>query len=522
MKKISIQKAINQVLPRKIQLRGAVFALFSLMFLFASCASKKLNSRMATVSQLPKREFRAAWIQTVYQDEYARLSTEAMQRLFVERLDKLKAAGCNAVIFQIRPESDAWYASEIEPWSKFLTGKQGRAPQPYWDPLAFLIEECHSRAMELHAWINPYRASTSAGAYLAPNHPYNRYPERFVTYNNQLYYDPGYPENRAHICRIVKDVLLRYDVDAIHMDDYFYPYPVAGLPFPDEASFTRYGKAFGSKAKADWRRDNVNQLVREIKETILSNKPWVRFGISPFGIYRNEASTADRSGSKTYGLQNYDDLYADVLLWLENRWIDYVIPQIYWEIGHKSADYLTLTNWWGRQKLGIAHLYIGQDVKRTMDARQLTEKLELERSNSQGHAWWPAGEVYGNYRAVSDSLKRYHQRYASLIPAFDSMHKNKPSKVKGLHVANLSGARHLLWLDERKKNTPEHHSYYVVYAFRKGVKKNYDNPRNILAITGRNSFKIPADLSKETVVYAVTAVDRFHNESKAKKIKVKP
>ena len=329
----------------------------------------------------PKREFRAAWIQTV-NGQFKGMSTEKIKQTLVGQLNSLQGAGINAIIFQVRPEADALYASQLEPWSRFLTGIQGQAPSPYWDPMQFMIDECHKRGMEFHAWINPYRTKTNQNNDLAANHVYNIHPEWFVTYGNQLYFDPALPESRKHICMVITDIVSRYDVDAIHMDDYFYPYPISGKDFPDDASFARYGGGFSNKA--DWRRSNVNILIKKIHETIREIKPWVKFGISPFGIYRNESS--DPLGSKTNGLQNYDDLYADVLLWARQGWVDYNIPQIYWEVGHPRADYETLVKWWAKNTENRP-LFIGQSVMNTVQhadpdnssINQLPRKMALQR-----------------------------------------------------------------------------------------------------------------------------------------------
>ena len=279
-----------------------------------SCKTAQQIPQQSTGKDV-KREFRGAWIQTAFQGEYKDMTPVQMRKDFIRKLNYLQKCGINAIIFQVRPEADAFYKSDIEPWSRFYTGQQGLAPAGDFDVMAFLIEECHKRNMEFHAWLNPYRASTGGYTRFADSHIYNKHPEWFVTYNKQILFDPGLPESRQFICRVVRDIVSRYDVDAIHMDDYFYPYPVAGMPFPDDNSFQKYGLNKGYKAsqRADWRRENVNKLIREIKRTILLSKPWVRFGISPFGIYRNKKSTPDGSGSNTNGLQNYDDLYADRL-----------------------------------------------------------------------------------------------------------------------------------------------------------------------------------------------------------------
>ena len=338
--------------------------------------------QVQTGSAYPKREFRAAWIQSV-NGQFRGMPTEKLKQNLIGQLNSLQKARINAIIFQVRPEADALYASRLEPWSRFLTGVQGKAPEPYWDPMQFMIDECHKRGMEFHAWINPYRTKTTLKSELAPNHVYNIHPEWFVTYGDQLYFDPALPESRRHICMVVSDIVSRYDVDAIHMDDYFYPYPIKGKDFPDDASFARFGGGFSNKG--DWRRSNVNVLIKKLHETIREIKPWVKFGVSPFGIYRNESS--DPLGSKTKGLQNYDDLYADVLLWAREGWIDYNIPQIYWHIGHPVADYETLVKWWARNTENRP-LFIGQSVMNTVQnadpknpsINQLPRKMALQRA----------------------------------------------------------------------------------------------------------------------------------------------
>jgi uncharacterized lipoprotein YddW (UPF0748 family) len=492
--------------------------------LLALCALCLTVSAGAQV-RCPKREFRGAWIQCV-NGQFQGMSPSAMQQTLTSQLDVLKQAGINAIIFQVRAEGDALYASPYEPWSRFLTGVQGRAPQPAWDPLQFMIDECHKRGMELHAWINPYRAKTKGTTALSPAHPYNRYPERFVSYGGQLYFDPGLPENRKYICAIVRDIVKRYDVDAIHMDDYFYPYPNPGESFPDNQSFAQYGRGYSDRG--DWRRDNVNVLIKELHQTVHDTKPWVKFGVSPFGIYRNKQS--DPNGSDTRGLQNYDDLYADVLLWVNNGWVDYNIPQIYWEIGHKSADYETLIQWWARNA-SARPLYIGQDVMRTVgkadlqhpDQHQLAAKMRLQRSLSevQGSCQWYAAAVVenpGNYRTMLE--KEYH-RYPALVPTMPFIDDDAPSKVKSLKVSWTSDGPVLFWTAPKAKNEMDRATRYVVYRFAAGEKLNIHDASHIVEITGETHYTLPYTDGKTKYVYVVTAVDRLHNESGVAKTKVK-
>lgn len=499
-------------------------------FLF-SCGSKRPQRVKFSDLAYPKREFRGAWLSTAWQTRYKSMSSQQMKNYFVRSLDALQADGINAVIFQARPYADAFYYSELEPWSAFLTGTQGKAPDNGFDPLAFLIEECHKRNMELHAWLNPYRVSASTNDVFARNHIYHKYPERFVKYDGKVYFDPGLPENRKYICDVVRDIVMRYDVDAIHMDDYFYPYPVAGKPFPDDKSFSAYAsqQGFSNNQRADWRRNNVNLLIQDIKYTLLKSKPWVRFGISPFGIYRNKKSTPDGSGSNTNGLQNYDDLYADVKLWVEKGWIDYNMPQIYWEIGHNLADYTTLVEWWANNNFEQP-LYIGQDVKRTMDAtsgllnnNQLKEKMTRARSlyTVDGNCFWPAYELLDNYKGIADELRTNYHRYPALIPAYTHMHHKSPKKVDNLKNTYTTTTHMLSWDSKSEKYDPETAQYYVVYRFAKGEKENIESARNIVAITREKSIQLPYEGGNKEYKYVVTAVDAFHNESKGRSKKLK-
>ncbi len=505
-------------------------SIFSILLISYSCGSHKSLSRNEGDYQHPKHEFRGAWIHTVAQSQYAQMNSTQMKAYFTTMLDQLQAAGINAVIFQVRPQADAFYKSNLEPWSRYLTGVQGKAPDNDFDPLEFMVNECHKRCMELHAWMNPYRVTNSESQLLAANHIYNAYPDRFVKYGTQIYFDPGIPQNREFICKVVKDIVLRYNVDAIHMDDYFYPYPIAGQKFPDDNSFNRYASSqgFSSSQRDDWRRNNVNMLIKEIKETILHTKPWVRFGISPFGIYRNKKSTPDGSGSETNGLQNYDDLYADVLLWAKKGWIDYDLPQLYWEIGHSTADYKTLISWWSNNAYG-QHLYIGQDVKRTLDKinangeSQMKEKMELSRSYStiQGNCFWPGYTIMENYKGVANELATNYHKYPALIPAYTNLHKKAPKKVKKIQET-FTAEKHLLtWETNHDANDPTTAQYYVVYRFRKGDKQDLNFSKNIVAITRNSSIELPYEGGNNEYKYVITTVDAFNNESGGKSMKIK-
>ena len=460
----------------------------------------------------PKREFRGAWLHTVNQGQYAAQTTAENQAYLIDQLDKLQAAGCNAVIWQVRPSADAFYYSNYEPWSRFLSGKAGVTPIPAWDPMQFMIDECHKRGMELHAWLNPYRVTTSDKEELPINHIYYKHPERFVKYGKQLYFDPGWPENREFIANVVNDIVSRYDVDAIHMDDYFYPYPIAKVDFPDDKSYAIYGKGM---TRDDWRRLNVDQLIELLHQTIQASKPWVRLGISPFGIWRNKKS--DPRGSDTNGLQNYDALYADVLLWTEKGWVDYMMPQLYWELEHKLASHLVLNDWWAKNNNG-RHMYVGQSVNKTMDLpdlapsaekSQLRHKIELSRIEGiQGNCWWPGYSVTRNYKGVADSLAAYHQSTIAIVPSYPWISTEVPA---ALDVKAKDGK--LTWAAAKCENKATDVVRYVVYRFADKKSVNLEDASAIVVVTPENEF-----VATEKGVYVVTALNRVNNESPASKL----
>ncbi len=477
-----------------------------IVLLAATCASSLY------ALECPKREFRGAWMHTVFQEQYRRNSTGQNKAYIREQLDSLAAVGVNAVFFQVRPQADAFYDSRIEPWSCYLTDG-GKAPVPYWDPLEFIVEEAHARGMELHAWLNPYRVTSNTRqiANLPKNHIYRKHPERFVKYGGKLYFDPALPENREHIGRVVDDIVAHYDIDGIHFDDYFYPYPIAGKEFGDAASYARYGK--GMK-RDDWRRHNVDLLIEDIHSRIAKAKPWVRFGISPFGIYRNKKT--DPRGSDTNGLQNYDALYADVLLWEEKGWVDYLIPQLYWELEHKAASYLVLVDWWNRSAGSKRHVYIGQDVTKTMskpdlapshERSQLRRKIELTRTadNISGVCWWPAYAITRNEKGIADSLATKYHATPALVPSYPWLSDCRPKAPSGFRPgADMS----VSWKAGAPKGKTGDVVKYAIYRFDSRDEIDIDKPGALVAITGKPSFR-----AKEEGVYVITAIDRVNNES---------
>lgn len=476
---------------------------------------------------LPKREFRGAWIQII-NGQFEGMSRDQMQANLTHQLNVLQQCGINAIMFQVRGEADAMYPSPYEPWSRFLTGRQGTAPNPYWDPLAWMITECHKRGMELHAWINPFRAKTKGTKELVLNHPYVKHPERFFEYDGLYLFDPGLNENRRYICQIAADIVRRYDVDGIHMDDYFYPYPVAGMTIPDQATYITHKN--GIDNVDDWRRYNVNLFMEMMHDSIRAVKPWVKFGVSPFGIYHNVQPGSNIPGSNTRGLQNYDNLYADVLYWINKGWVDYNIPQIYWEIGHKAADYEELIKWWSRFA-GGRPLFIGQDVERTVRAadlknpqrNQMSAKFGLQRSlrGIQGSCLWYSAAVVRNEGNYATALQKNYHRTPALQPLFPFIDDEAPGKPRKLKTMWMPNGYYLFWTAPKGTQEMDVARNYVVYRFEQGERIDLFNPEHIVAITPQTFYRLPYENGRKKAVYVVTALDRLQNESKAVKKKVK-
>lgn len=364
-------------------------------------------------AQSARPEFRGAWVATVDQIDWpskGNFNSEAQKAEFIALLDMHQRNGLNAVVVQIRPCADAFYPSPFEPWSQWLTGKQGQAPEPYYDPLEFMLAETHKRGMVFHAWLNPYRAEFNIGnRAVTDNHITRMYPEWFVEYGGKRYFDPGNKEAQAYVVNVVKDIVRRYPVDGIHMDDYFYPYPIAGVQFGDSKTFQQYGK--GMK-RDDWRRSNTDSIIAKLYRTIKAERPSCAFGISPFGVWRSVDRDPKR-GSRTIGtLTNYDDLYADILHWLQRGWIDYVAPQLYWELGHKRAPFEHLIDWWSKNTYG-KHLYIGVAIYRAnsnaawRDKEQLPNQMKLIRStpNVNGVIFYSSISFQTNPNGWNDRLR---------------------------------------------------------------------------------------------------------------------
>ena len=379
-------------------------------------------------------EFRGVWIATVDNIDWpskGMTDVESQKAEFIRQLDMHQKNGMNAVVVQVRPAADAFYPSPYEPWSQWLTGVQGRAPSPFYDPLEFMIDEAHKRGMEFHAWCNPYRANFSIGnTSIASNHITRVHPEWFLTYGDAKYFDPANKQTQEFVVNVVRDIVQRYDIDAIHMDDYFYPYRIAGKEFPDESIYRRSGT---NLSKADWRRSNVDSIIRKISNAIKKIKPYCKFGISPFSVWRNKDMDKDGSESQA-GQTNYDDLFADILLWLYKGWVDYVAPQLYLEIGHSKIAYEKMLDWWSKHSYG-RHVYIGHGIYRANEKSkawknpdELPNQIKLLRSNPnvQGSIYFSSTTFNGNPNGWNDSLQNNYYRYPALIPRMEWLPEKRP------------------------------------------------------------------------------------------------
>ena len=397
----------------------------------------------------PAREFRAVWIATVGNSCWpskSGLTTAQQKAELIAILDRAAALKLNAVIFQVRPACDALYQSSIEPWSEYLTGIQGRAPSPYYDPLAFAIAEAHQRGLELHAWFNPFRAHHfQAVSPIAPNHVSRAHPELVRGYGKYLWLDPGEPAVREYALRVVMDVVKRYDVDGIHFDDYFYPYREtnaagAEMDFPDNATWKRFGAASGL-TREDWRRHNVDVFINLVYHTIKAEKPWVKFGISPFGIWRPQNPPSIK------GFDAYNEIYADSLKWLREGWCDYFAPQLYLVIRPPQTSFATLLDWWNGQNVRQRHLWPGMNslnVGGKWPPAEILNQIGLTRRLADaGHIHWSVMALMKN-AALDTALAQEAYRQPALIPASPWLNATSPPPPK-LSVGVWKKSVHVEW-----------------------------------------------------------------------------
>lgn len=491
-----------------------------------------LSSILSLNAQAPKRQMRAVWIATVANIDWPSqkgLSTAQQQTEMIRMLDGFKDNNINTVIFQARPSADVFYASCIEPWCMWLSGKQGVAPNPYYDPLKFVIEQAHKRCMEVHVWLNPYRALNYDDISLfSKDHIFQKKRHLFVKYGNKYYFDPGVPETREYLNSIVKELVENYDMDAIHFDDYFYPYPIAKQKFPDSDSFSKYSRGFTHKN--DWRRDNVTITIKQLHQTIKRIKPWVDFGVSPFGVWRHQAH--DPRGSATQkALTNYDDLYADILKWMREGYIDYVAPQLYWEIGSKNHDYRVLVDWWAKNANGV-NLYVGlyasgfeqYNSSAWKRPNELIRQMNYNKTNPivKGEIFFSAKTFLRNHQALNDELKKTWYAKPALVPENLNIETETSEQPKRVFIDDEDDKIILNWSKVEGEGGKQV-AYYVVYAFKgKGV-GDMTVADNIVGVTADNIYDLSGYCRKclGTYSFVVTSVNKFRRESKVKSYVVK-
>ena len=498
-----------------------------LLVLYVTCI---LCCFFGQAQNAPKREFRGAWIATYTNIDWPnRTQTPAQQRAaLITILDHHKATGLTALFIQMRSQCDAMYASGIEPWSADLTGTQGKIPDPFWDPMQFAIDECHKRGIEFHAWLNPYRAAGNSNNIpsFAANHVTKTHPEWLLSQGTLRILDPGIPEVRNYVTRVITDIVHRYDVDGIHFDDYFYP-PSAGAgvtPFNDDSSFAADSRGF--TVRADWRRDNVNLLIERVYDSIKTIKPWVKFGVSPSGIYRN--STNPAIGSATSGLEHYTTLYADTRKWIQMGWLDYLCPQVYWYIGQPGANYGLVVPWWNNNSFG-RHIYIGLAGYKVNDPAQGTNwanpsmipnEVRMNRSlpNIYGEAVYNTNSLRSSTKlGFRDSLRLFFYNKPALLPNMpwrDSIAPDKPYDLTAVKYGNDSVV--LKWNKVVTSDELNKAWQFVIYRSTNPA-IDTSHAENILYITtndttGYTDRSLTAD---STYYYLVTTTDRFHNESVA-------
>lgn len=481
-----------------------------LIYLLLVCVSL-LNAQ----SDPPKREFRSAWVASVTNLDWPispNNSTETQKKNLVEILDSLKSANFNVVIFQIRPECDALYDSPYEPWSYWLTGSQGTAPSPFYDPLQFAIEEVHKRGMEIHAWFNPYRAVKTIGTYTnSSDHITATHPDWILTFSSLKILDPGIPAVRQYNVDIIMDVVNRYDVDGVHMDDYFYPYPPDQISNQDQATWQQYGGGFSNIG--DWRRWNVNQQMVMIMDSINVVKPHVKFGISPFGIWKNGVPAG------ITGMDAYNVIYADPIAWLHEGSVDYLTPQLYWQIGG-AQDYFALSKFWADSAAAYGrHLYPGHIFRAGYSNAELPAQLRIDRNNEkiQGSVFFRAANLRVNTYNFADSLKNDYYRFKALPPVMDWKDVLAPDPIQNVRferLANMDIAG-LTW-DNNSTAADGDSSYrFVIYRFDNGnvTPADLEDPSKIYTVTGAGYNTLDAVPKSANNHFVVTGLDRGYNES---------
>ncbi len=491
--------------------------------LVAGCANEQTSRLFTspkgvidTEMKLPEvsREFRAAWVATVANIDWPSkpgLSVEDQKAEMIAILDRAEELNLNAIVFQVRCATDALYESKLEPWSAYLTGKQGQAPDPFYDPLEFAVKEAHARGLELHAWFNPFRAGHPAAKNDAPDHVSQKHPDWVRDYGKYPWLDPSEPAAAAHSFAVFKDVLERYDIDGVHVDDYFYPYPITDkkgqkVEFPDDSNWEKYQASGGKLSRDDWRRDNINRFMKNFYETARKVKPYVKVGISPFGIWR------PGHPEQIKGFDAYEELYADAKLWFEEGWVDYLTPQLYWRIDPPAQSYPVLLKWWTEQNKKNRHVWPGNYLgritgKKSWPIQEIANQIKLTRKQpgAGGNVFFSMKYLVKNTAGINELIAKLYEKPA-LVPATPWLDNQAPPAPKV--VVNDSRKEGMLDL-KFKPGFGEKANLWMVHL-RYGDKWKQ---KIISASHARLEVPIQETAGKEIDTIAVQSVDRCGNLS---------
>ncbi|MFH6605002.1 glycoside hydrolase family 10 protein [Maribacter algicola] len=470
----------------------------------------------------PEREFRGFWVATVVNIDWPKNGNDAIEKQkadYLKILDFYKDLNFNAAIVQIRTAGDAFYGSDFAPWSRFLTGEEGKAPDTEESILKWMIDEAHKRGMEFHAWLNPYRATFDLKTeVLDPTHDFNLHPEWMLKYGKKYYYNPGLPEVRKRMISIIDEIVAGYDIDAVHFDDYFYPYTIKGEVFQDSLTYSYYGRS--DQSLEDWRRSNMDSLIKNSFETIKSRKPWVQFGVSPFGVWKNR-STDPRGSDTQAGQTTYENLYADPMLWMEKGWLDYLVPQVYWSMDLPVASHRKIVDWWANNTVNT-NLYIGNGPykirnnsdKAWDDKKELPNQLILSRNTQevQGNVFFSAKSLMDNNGDIVKYIKRKYYRQPAL-PPISSYAMKGVKRDPDFKSATIRDNR-----IELNFSDLDGHRYALIHPTGKKAKEHYPI-KSLLArvpINDKNQISVDKALVGRKKRVAIVLIDRFGLKSEPK------
>ncbi|HDZ14532.1 hypothetical protein LCGC14_0939860 [marine sediment metagenome] len=469
----------------------------------------------------PKREFRGFWVATVVNIDWPKNGTDSIEKQkadYLKILDFYDELNFNAAIVQVRTAGDAFYASKYAPWSRFLTGEEGKAPKTEESILRWMISETHARGMEFHAWLNPYRATFDLNTeLLSPDHDFNQHPNWMLKYGKKFYYDPGLPEVRQRMVSVIDELVSNFDIDAIHFDDYFYPYTIAGEIFPDSLSFNTY--ALKGQALADWRRSNIDALVKDSYEIIKARKPWVQFGISPFGVWKN--NSVDPKGSDTNaGQTTYENLFADPLLWMQKGWLDYIVPQVYWSMELPVASHRKIVDWWAKNSINT-NLYIGNGpykIRNNADKawdkkRELSDQLNHARHTKavKGNVFFSAKSLIENNTDVTKLIYRKFYKKEALPPTSPWISGKSDSPISMESIQKVNDYFILEF------NNLQEFEFLTIYPSGFRAKSQYAIQKLLakLPITHSNKIQLTPRIIGQRNQIALVFIDRYGRESEA-------